>query len=102
MFKGDSADKFAGKFLLVSMGGRAEGLASQTRERGPPSALVEFVCCLVLSPFVDYLELLINVSLRKFTGRAALLELFNTSKIHPPHRIYTHVSHVYTHAYTLV
>ena len=27
MFEGDSADTFAGKFLLVSMGGRAEGLA---------------------------------------------------------------------------
>ena len=27
MFEGDSADKCAGKFLLVSMGGRAEGLA---------------------------------------------------------------------------
>jgi hypothetical protein len=66
MFEGDSADKFAGKFLLVSMGGGAEGLASQIRERGPPSALVEFVCCLVLSP---YLELLINVSLRKCTAQ---------------------------------
>ena len=27
MFEGDSADKCAGKFPLVSMGGRAEGLA---------------------------------------------------------------------------
>ena len=27
MFEGDSADTFAGKFLLMSMGGRAEGLA---------------------------------------------------------------------------
>ena len=27
MFEGDSADTFAGKFPLVSMGGRAEGLA---------------------------------------------------------------------------
>ena len=27
MFEGDSADTGAGKFLLVSMGGRAEGLA---------------------------------------------------------------------------
>ena len=26
MFEGDSADKCAGKILLVSMGGRAEGL----------------------------------------------------------------------------
>ena len=27
MFEGDSADICAGKFLVVSMGGRAEGLA---------------------------------------------------------------------------
>ena len=27
MFEGDSADTLAGKFPLVSMGGRAEGLA---------------------------------------------------------------------------
>ena len=27
MFEGDSADMFAGKFPLVFMGGRAEGLA---------------------------------------------------------------------------
>ena len=27
MFEGDSADTYAGKFPLVSMGGRAEGLA---------------------------------------------------------------------------
>jgi hypothetical protein len=27
MFEGDSADMCAGKFLLVSMGGRTEGLA---------------------------------------------------------------------------
>ena len=27
MFEGDSADMFAGKIPLVSMGGRAEGLA---------------------------------------------------------------------------
>ena len=42
MFEGDSADTCAGKFPLVSMGGWAEGLAFQTRERGPPSALAEF------------------------------------------------------------
>ena len=38
MFEGDSADTSALKFLVVSIGGRAEG---QTRERGPPSALAE-------------------------------------------------------------
>jgi hypothetical protein len=27
MFEGDTADMYAGKFALVSMGGRAEGLA---------------------------------------------------------------------------
>ena len=27
MFEGDSADTCAGKFLVISMGGRAEGLA---------------------------------------------------------------------------
>ena len=43
MFEGDSADMCAGKFLLVSMGGRAEGPRAQTRERGPPSALAEFL-----------------------------------------------------------
>ena len=34
MFKGDSEDTCAGKFSIVPMGG-------QTRERGPPSALLE-------------------------------------------------------------
>ena len=43
MFEGDSADMCAGKFPLVSMGGRAEGLACATRERGPPSALAEIL-----------------------------------------------------------
>ena len=42
MFEGDSADTCAGKFPLLSMGGRAEGLRAQTRERGPPSALAKF------------------------------------------------------------
>ena len=41
MFEGDSADTCAGKFLLVSMGGRAEGLACADRERGPPSTRAE-------------------------------------------------------------
>ena len=41
MLEGDSADMCAGKFPLVSMGDRAEGLATQTRKRGPPSALAE-------------------------------------------------------------
>ena len=41
MFEGDFADMCAGKFPLVSMGGRAEGLTCETREQGPPSALAE-------------------------------------------------------------
>ena len=43
MFEGDSADMCAGKFPLVSMGGRAEGSRAQTREQGPPSALAEII-----------------------------------------------------------
>jgi hypothetical protein len=42
VFKGDSADTFAGKFPLVSMGGRANGRACADGERGPPSARAEF------------------------------------------------------------
>jgi hypothetical protein len=38
MFKGYSADKCAGKFPLMSMGGRANGQACADGERGPPSA----------------------------------------------------------------
>ena len=41
VFKGDSADTCAGKFLLVSMGGRAIGQARVDGERGPPLALAE-------------------------------------------------------------
>ena len=45
MFEGDSADMCAGKFPLVSMGGRAEGLACADVERGPPSASVAILNC---------------------------------------------------------
>jgi hypothetical protein len=41
MFEGDSADMCAGKFPLVSIGGRGEGLACADREQGPPSALAD-------------------------------------------------------------
>ena len=41
MFEGDSANTCAGKFPLVSMGGRANGQACADGERGPPSALAE-------------------------------------------------------------
>ena len=39
MFKGDFADMYAGKFPLVSMGGRAYGQACADGERGPPWAI---------------------------------------------------------------
>ena len=41
MFEGDSAVMCSGKFSLVSMGGRAEGLACADPGAGPPSALAE-------------------------------------------------------------
>ena len=39
--EGHCADTRAGKFQLVSIGGRAECLGVQTRERGAPSALAK-------------------------------------------------------------
>ena len=36
MFEADSSDMFAGKFLLVSLGGRAEGLACADPGAGTP------------------------------------------------------------------
>ena len=41
VFKGDFADMCAGKFPLVSMGGRANGQACADGEREPPSARPE-------------------------------------------------------------
>ena len=41
MFGGDSADMCAGKFSLVSMGGRAEGLACADPGARTQSALAE-------------------------------------------------------------
>ena len=41
MFEGDSADMCGKKFLLMSMGGRANGQACADLERGPPSAQAE-------------------------------------------------------------
>jgi hypothetical protein len=43
MFEGDSADMCAGKFPLVSMGGRSNGQACADGERGPPLARVEIL-----------------------------------------------------------
>ena len=42
MFEGDSADMCAGKFPLVSMGGRAECLACADPGARTPSACAEF------------------------------------------------------------
>jgi hypothetical protein len=41
-FEGDSADMCAGKFSLVSMGGRAEGIACANPGARTPMALAEF------------------------------------------------------------
>jgi hypothetical protein len=41
MFEGDAADMCAEMCSLVSMGAEQRVLRVQTRERGPPSALVE-------------------------------------------------------------
>jgi hypothetical protein len=50
MFEGDSADMCAGKFLLVSMGGRAEGLAcADPGARTPISASGILIRNLLLS-----------------------------------------------------
>ena len=43
MFEGDPADTLARKFLLVSMVGRAEGLACADQGAGTPSALAQIV-----------------------------------------------------------
>jgi hypothetical protein len=47
MFEGDSADMCAGKFPLVSMGGRADRQACADGERGPPSARAEIACFVI-------------------------------------------------------
>ena len=43
VFKGDSADRCAGKFPLVSLGGRANGHACKDCEGGPPLARAEIL-----------------------------------------------------------
>jgi hypothetical protein len=43
MYKGDSADTCAGKFPLVSLGGRANGQACEDCEGGPPLARAEIL-----------------------------------------------------------
>ena len=53
VFKGDSADMCAGKFPLVSMGGRADRQACAEGERGPPSARAELINQTEVSVFVS-------------------------------------------------
>jgi hypothetical protein len=43
VFKGESADTCAGKFPLVSMGGRMDRQECADGERGPPSARAELL-----------------------------------------------------------
>ena len=50
MFEGDSADMCAGKFPLVSIGGRAEGLVCADPGARTPLALVE-----IFNPFPEHL-----------------------------------------------
>jgi hypothetical protein len=49
MFEGDSADTCAGKFPLVSIGGRADRQACADGEQVPPSARAEFPLFEILS-----------------------------------------------------
>jgi hypothetical protein len=42
MFEGDSADTCVGKFRSCQWGAEQRVLLAQTRQRGPPSACVEF------------------------------------------------------------
>jgi hypothetical protein len=50
VFKGDSADISAGKFPLVSMGGRADRQVCADGERGPPSARAEIIYIVLHHP----------------------------------------------------
>ena len=50
MFKGDSVDKCAGKFLLVSMGGRVDPSSVRAGEHGPPFARAKIFC---IQPYFD-------------------------------------------------
>ena len=75
IFKGDSADTCGGKFPLVSMGGRAEGLRSQTQERQTPSALAEF--------FKDFIKFFIDLAVmfrRIFLKSTSFIILYTIHK----------------------
>jgi hypothetical protein len=54
MFEGDSADMCAGKFPLLSMGGRAEGLACADPGARTPSVLAEIASFIGL--FLQYVN----------------------------------------------
>ena len=54
MFEGDSADKCAGKFPLVSMGGRAEGLACADPGARTPIGASGHFC---MQPYFDPCQL---------------------------------------------
>ena len=51
MFEGDSADTCGGKFPLVSMGGRAEGLAYADPEARTPIGASGIISLLLLSDY---------------------------------------------------
>ena len=58
MFEGDSADTCAGKFPLVSMGGRAEGLACPYPEaRTPIGASGNLYAFLLSTPYNVYISI---------------------------------------------
>ena len=70
MFEGDSADMCAGKFPLVSMGGRAEGLAcADPGARTPIGASGNF--CIVKNPnqICEYSYILFTVKQQNLQGQ---------------------------------
>ena len=61
MFEGDSADMCGGRFPLVSMGGRAEGLACA--DLGPRTPIGASG---ILKPFVNFLKNLVFCSMKQY------------------------------------
>ena len=64
VFKGDSADMFAGKFPFVSMGGRANGQACADGERGPPSARAEIFSPVIMAKSVKIVSIYISQQIK--------------------------------------
>ena len=87
MFEGDSADMCAKKILLVSLGGRADGLAcADPGARTPIGASVNFnKCRLSISVIQDYIsnDKTLDLFLR-----------FHSIMTSPPHLKKTEFSHV--------